>query len=267
MIAVRPGAVRARRFGLWMLGWLGVAVLALLWQVLAGSLHSSILPTFTDAVRSGWHLVTSATLGADVVPSVLRTAVGFAISAVVGVVVGLVVGHYRAAREWTQALMDFLRSLPTPLLVPVFIVLFGLSSTMVVAVIVTAAVWPVLINTANATAELDPTMLDTARVYGLRGRSLFTKVVLPAVSPQIFAGLRVALSVSLAVMVVAEILGGSSGIGYFIANAQQSFRISDSYGGVLVLCGLGWLFDTLFLRLERRVLAWQHGQMGGDQHG
>jgi ABC-type nitrate/sulfonate/bicarbonate transport system permease component len=134
---------------------------------------------------------------------------------------------------------------------------------MVVVTIISAAIWPILINTANGTSTIEPTMIDTAKTYGFRGRSLFLKIVLPAASPQIFAGLRVALSVSLAVMVVAEMLGGGSGIGYFIANAQQSFNIDGSYGGVIVLGCLGWIFDTLFLLFERRLLAWQRGTVGG----
>lgn len=75
-----------------------------------------------------------------------------------------------------------------------------------------------------------------------------------------------AISISLAVMVVSEILGGGSGIGYFIASAQQSFAITDSYAGVIILCLLGWAFDTLFLLTERRLLSWQRGTVGGEQH-
>ncbi len=253
-----------RRLGSWLLGLGGLALAALTWQLLSLALASSIFPTFSAAVADAWSIVTGPVLTADLVPSVLRTAVGFSLSGVAGIIIGLAVGYYRLLRELTSALFDFFRSLPTPLLVPVFIVLFGLGGTMVVAVIVTAAIWPVLINTANGTAGLDPTMLDTARVCGLRGPSLLGRVILPAVSPQIFAGLRVAISVSLAVMVVAEILGGSSGIGYFINNAQQAFQITDSYAGILLLCVLGWLFDSLFLLVERRLLAWQRGTVGGE---
>jgi ABC-type nitrate/sulfonate/bicarbonate transport system permease component len=162
---------------------------------------------------------------------------------------------------------DFGRSLPTPLLVPAALVVFGLGGRMVIAVIVTAAVWPVLINTANATAGLEPTLVDTGRTLGLKGRTFLSRLVLPAVSPQIFAGLRVAISVSLAVMVVAEILGGGSGIGYFISSAQQSFQITASWAGVVILCLLGWIFDSIFLFTERRLLAWQRGTVGGDVSG
>ena len=261
-----PGARRtpaAARPVSWGLGLAGLAAAVGVWQLVSAAAGTTLVPGFFPVAGNAWDLLTGSVLGQDVIPSLLRTLAGFAISAVFGVTIGLITGYYRAAREWTVAVFDFLRSLPTPLLIPVALTVFGLGSRMVVAVIVTAAIWPVLINTANATKALDPTLVDTARLLGLRGRALLLRVVLPAVSPQIFAGLRVAISISLAVMVVAEILGGSSGIGYFISNAQQSFDITGSYGGVLILCLLGWALDTVFLIVERRLLRWHRGTVGG----
>lgn len=257
--------VVARKSISWGLGWLGLAAAVGVWEIVSAIMGKTLVPGFGAVASDAWHLLTGPVLTEDVVPSVLRTLVGFAISVVLGVVIGMLTGYYRGAREWTAGVFDFMRSLPTPLLIPVALTLLGLGSSMVVAVIVTAAVWPVLINTSNATRGLDPTLIDTARSLGLRGRSLMIRAVLPAVSPAIFAGMRVAISVALAVMVVAEILGGSSGIGYFISNAQQSFAITDSYGGVLILCLLGWAFDTVFILIERRALRWQRGAAGGGR--
>lgn len=267
----RRGATRRRptrrliamRLRAWFLGLLGLAAAVGVWQLVSALMGSTLVPGFGPVASDAWGLLTGSVLNQDVIPSVLRTLAGFAISAVLGVALGLVTGYYRVAREWTAGVFDFLRSLPTPLLIPVALTLFGLGGRMVIAVIVTAAIWPVLINTANATRALDPTLVDTGRILGLRGPTFMFRLVLPAVSPQIFAGLRVAISISLAVMVVAEILGGSSGIGYFISNSQQSFAITDSYGGVLILCLLGWAMDSLFLLIERRLLAWQRGTVGG----
>jgi ABC-type nitrate/sulfonate/bicarbonate transport system permease component len=257
---------RRRTLGRWGLGWLGLAVAAAIWQLIAHLAHTPLFPGFTESAKSAWQILDGRELRVDLLPSVERTLLGFAISAVLGVALGMVTGYWRIVRECTSAIFDFFRSLPTPLLIPAAVVIFGLGGKMVVIIIATAAIWPVLINTANATASLDPTLVDTARILGLRGPRLLWKIVLPAVSPQIFAGLRVAISISLAVMVVAEILGGGSGIGYFIATAQQSFQIRQSYAGVLILCLLGWLLDTLFLLTESRVLAWHRGAVGSGNN-
>jgi ABC-type nitrate/sulfonate/bicarbonate transport system permease component len=263
VIAAARRRAFARRAAFWLFGWVGLGLFALVWQLAASSAHSSLFPSFAAAASDVGHILSSSVLTADLLPSIVRVLIGFGLSAVAGVAIGLVTGYYRVVREWSAAVFDFFRALPTPLLIPVALVLFGLGGTMVVAIIFSAAIWPVLINTANATAALEPTLVDTARCLELRGPALLTKVILPAVSPQIFAGLRVAISVSLAVLVVAEILGGGSGIGYFISNAQQSFQITDSYAGVLVLCLLGWAADSLFLLAERRLLSWQRGIIGG----
>jgi ABC-type nitrate/sulfonate/bicarbonate transport system permease component len=254
MIAAPRRAALLRRAGLWTLGWVGLAVVMLVWQIVAEVKRSALFPTFTATVAELWQMLSSSFVTADLLPSVGRLLIGFAASAVIGIVVGLFTGYYRVVREWTAAFFDFSRSLPTPLLIPVALVLFGLGGTMVVVII-----------TANATAALEPTLVDTARCLGLRGPRLLAKVILPAVSPQIFAGLRVGISVSLAVLVVAEILGGSSGIGFFISSAQQSFQITASYAGVLVLCMIGWIADSVFLLVERRLLRWQRGIVGGGR--
>ncbi|CAG4930017.1 MULTISPECIES: ABC transporter permease [Acidithrix] len=264
MISRKQNQTRQRKLSRLAVGWLGLVIVAALWQLLAVTLHTSVFPTFIASLVAAWKVVTSSALRVDIIPSLERTAVGFLISVIIGITAGMIIGHYEVVRDWTSAVVDFMRSLPTPLLVPIAIVIFGINGRMVVATIVSAAIWPILINTANGTSTIEPTMIDTATTYGLRGRTLFWRVVLPAASPQIFAGLRIALSVSLAVMVVAEMLGGGSGIGYFIANAQQSFNIKGSYGGVIVLGCLGWIFDTLFLSFERRLLSWQRGTLGGS---
>ena len=179
MIGARPDRRRSGTIVHFGLGWLGLAILAAIWQLLALALHTPVFPTFTTSLVAAWHVVTSSTLTIDIIPSVERTALGFIISAIIGVAAGMVIGHYEVVQDWSSAVVDFMRSLPTPLLVPVAIVIFGVNGRMVVVTIISAAIWPILINTANGTSTIEPTMIDTAKTYGFRGRSLFLKIVLP----------------------------------------------------------------------------------------
>jgi ABC-type nitrate/sulfonate/bicarbonate transport system permease component len=96
--------------------------------------------------------------------------------------------------------------------------------------------------------------------------TLLRIVLLPAALPMVMAGLRIALSTSLAVLVVAEMLGASSGIGYFIQEAQQTFQIPQTYAGILVLAAVGWFLDTAFLLGEHRLLRWERAITRG-RHG
>ncbi|HEX3792796.1 MAG TPA: ABC transporter permease [Pseudonocardiaceae bacterium] len=254
-----------RRFVRPVIGWAGVLVVALGWQLLAVALNTSIFPTFITTMQAVGTVLSGPALSQDVLPSVERALAGFAISAVLGVVVGLALGYYRRLGDYCATLVDFLRSLPTPLFVPLAIVLLGLGSQMVVAIVVSAAVWPVLLNAFDAARRVEPLHLDTARALGLRGVALFRRVLFPATLPSIVAGLRIALSTSLAVLIIAEILGASSGLGYFIQDAQQTFEVPETYAGVVILAALGWLFDTLFLAAEHRWLRWDQATAGGNR--
>lgn len=243
-------------------GWLGLAAAAGIWQLLAMALDKPVFPTFWRSIREVGNLLGSSVLTDDIVPSIIRTLIGFAISAVIGVTVGLTLGYVRWLGDYCSSLIDFLRSVPSPLLVPLALILLGLGTKMVVAIIVSAAVWPILLSAFDAARRIDRLYLDTARVCQLRRTTLFRRVLLPATLPAIFAGLRVALSISLAVLVVAEIIGASSGIGYYIHNAEQTFAVPQTYAGVIVLACIGWLFDTAFLALEHQLLKWEHGRAG-----
>jgi sulfonate transport system permease protein len=245
-------------------GWLGVLVVAGLWQLLAMALHKTVFPTFVTAISAVGQVLGGATLTQDVVPSIIRALIGFLISAVLGIIIGLTLGYVRRLGDYCGAVIDFLRSVPSPLLVPVAIAAFGLGDRMVVSIVVAAAIWPVLINAFDAARRIEPLYLDSARACGLRGVPLLWIVMLPATLPMVLAGLRTALSTSLAVLVVAEMLGASSGIGYFIQNAQQTFEIPQTYAGIIVLAGLGWLFDTAFLFAEHRLLRWEKALTGGS---
>jgi ABC-type nitrate/sulfonate/bicarbonate transport system permease component len=263
--AVPRRPVIRRRFVRPVLGWAGVLVVALGWQLLALALHTTIFPTFLTTMRSVGTVLSGPALHQDVLPSIGRALTGFAISGAIGVVVGLSLGYNRGLGDYCATVVDFARSLPTPLFVPLAIVLLGLGSKMVVAIVVSAAVWPVLLNSFDAARRLEPLQLDTARALGLHGTALFRRVLFPATLPSILAGLRLALSTSLAVLIIAEILGASSGLGYFIQNAQQTFQVPLTYAGVVILAALGWIFDTLFLAVEHRWLRWERAYTGGDR--
>jgi len=260
--ASRRRTVRLRDLGRRTMGVVGLAVALVVWQLAALQLDTVIFPTFTSSLAAVGDLLSGPALTGDILPSIGRVLIGFAISAVVGVVVGLTLGYVRWLGDYFSAVLNFCRSVPAPLLIPAALAVFGLGAKMVIAVIVSAAVWPVLLNAFDAARRIEPLYLDTARVSGLRRMELFRRVLLPATLPSIFAGLRVALSVSLVVLVVAEILGASSGIGYFIQSAAQTFKVQQTYAGVIILGCLGWFFDTTFLFVEHRLLAWERGMTG-----
>jgi ABC-type nitrate/sulfonate/bicarbonate transport system permease component len=106
---------------------------------------------------------------------------------------------------------------------------------------------------------IDQSLLETARAYALSRTDRLWAVLLPAASPQIFAGLRTALSLALILMVISEMEASTNGIGFFVLQSQRSFAIPDMWSGILLLGGLGFGFNIGFVELERRILRWHRG--------
>ncbi|MFE7650157.1 ABC transporter permease [Streptomyces phaeoluteigriseus] len=213
----------------------------------------TILETFPDV----W---TGDRLRSDVLPSVLRLTGGYALAAVAGIAVGTVIGSHRRVRAVCEPVLEFLRAVPPPVLVPVIMLFAGIGDTMKIVVIAAGCVWPVLLNTVEGVRAVDPVMAETARSYGITGLARLRHLVLRSASPQIFAGLRQALSVGIILMVISEMFAASNGLGFTIVQFQRGFAIPDMWTGILVLGLLGFFLSVLFQLLERRVLGWYHGR-------
>ncbi|MFF5493448.1 ABC transporter permease [Streptomyces aquilus] len=212
----------------------------------------TILKTFPDV----W---TADRLQDDVLPSLLRLTAGYACAAVAGVAIGTLIGSYRRVRAFCEPVLEFLRAVPPPVLVPVIMLFAGIGDTMKIVVIASGCVWPILLNTVEGVRAVDPVMAETARSYGISGVARLKDVVLRSASPQIFAGLRQALSIGIILMVISEMFAASNGIGFTVVQFQRSFAIPDMWTGILVLGLLGFLLSMVFQVVERRVLGWYHG--------
>ncbi|MEV0204346.1 ABC transporter permease [Streptomyces sp. NPDC050788] len=237
---------------------LPAVLIAVWWAASSGSVNPywpplrTILTTFPDV----W---TADRLRSDVLPSVLRLLGGYATAAVVGVALGTVIGSYRRVRALCEPVLEFLRAVPPPVLVPVIMLFAGIGNSMKVVVIASGCVWPILLNTVEGVRAVDSVMLETARSYGITGAARLRSLVLPSAGPQIFAGLRQALSIGIILMVISEMFAASNGIGFTVVQFQRSFAIPDMWTGILVLGLLGFALSVVFQLIERRVLAWYHG--------
>jgi ABC-type nitrate/sulfonate/bicarbonate transport system permease component len=201
----------------------------------------------------------------DVLPSLGRLSVGYAIAAVLGVGLGVVLGSNPTLRRMASPVVEFLRAIPAPALIPFAILVLGVENDAKIFLIAVVCVFPILLNAIDGVAGVEPTLLDTTRVYRIGRLDRLRYVVLPAAAPQIFAGLRTSLSLSLILMVISEMVASSNGIGYFILQSQRSFAITEMWSGILLLGLLGYLFNAVFTLVERRVLAWHIGARAGAQ--
>ena len=195
----------------------------------------------------------------DIAPSLNRLLSGWAIAALLGVTFGIALGRSRKLVDYLGPLLHFLRSLPPPALLPVFVVVLGLNSTMQLSVIVFGVSWPILINTIDGAQSVQPTQIETARVFRVSRPRWLLGVVLPAASPKIFAGLRISLSLALILMVISELIGTTDGLGRALDDAKSEFSIPDMWAVVVLLGILGYLLNAALLAIENRVLRWHRG--------
>jgi ABC-type nitrate/sulfonate/bicarbonate transport system permease component len=145
---------------------------------------------------------------------------------------------------------------------PVALLAFGPNTGTRVALIALGAFWPVLLNTMDGARAVDRGYVDAARAARAGELRIITRVVWPAALPQVFAGLRIALALSLIMMVISEMIASTSGLGLRVLQAQRTYAFADMYAGVLVLGTIGGVFTLLFTAVEHRVLAWYEGQKG-----
>lgn len=233
------------------------------WQVLSTLAHSVFFPTFTASAErlfEAW-ITNPSALSGDLLPSMVRLLLGWLVAIVLGVSAGVLLGRSAAARDFVDPIVQFMRAIPPPALLPLFIVLLGIGDAMKVMIILFGVIWPILLNTVDGVRSVDSLHLDTARVYGIRARDELLRIVLPSAAPKIFAGLRVSLSIAVILMVISEMVATINGVGFALVQAQRNFRMLDVWAGLLLLGVIGYALNGGLALVERRVLRWQLGAM------
>lgn len=252
--------VRARSAAVELVVPLSILVAWGLWSARAGNLFFPPLAAIAASFRENWLF---ARFASDVVPSLERLALGYALAAAGGIAAGVLIGRWAAARAATRPLVEFLRAIPPPLLIPVAILVLGIGPQSKIFIIAIGCVWPILLNTIDGVREIDLVVLETAIVYHTSRADRILRIVIPAASPRIALGLRSALSLALILMVVSEMEASTNGIGFFILQAQRSFAITDMWSGIVLLGVLGVGLNLAFAAVERRLLRWHREAHAG----
>ncbi|MFG2958529.1 ABC transporter permease [Streptomyces sp. NPDC048291] len=237
--------------------WLPALVFAILLISTAGS-TSFYFPPLTTVLHTLWSELAGGGLLDDLWFSLRNIVLGLLLATAVGVGAGLVIGEVRTLRLALGPLLDFARATPTVGFVPVIILTLGIGSGPKVFLIFLGSVWPILLNTIAGVGQINPAVHETARGYRVPWHLQLRRVVLPGALPQIFAGIRVALSIAVVLMVVSEIYGSPIGLGNFILQSGSSFHVADTWAGTLLIGVLGYGLSVLLLLCEHALLGWYH---------
>jgi ABC-type nitrate/sulfonate/bicarbonate transport system permease component len=228
-----------------------------LWTVKADPQYFPRLSTILVEFRDLWLF---SQFSEHVVPSLERVALGFAIAAVAGVALGVPLGLSRWGRLGAMPHIEYWRNMPPPALLPISVILLhSIGNVQKVTFIAFFCLFPILLNTIDGVRGIDPTLVDTARSYGLGKLERVRRIVLPAALPQISAGMRNSLSLAVIIMVLAEYFSSSNGVGYVLLISKNTFEFGPMWAAILLIGLFGYLLNLVFVLAERRFLAWHRG--------
>jgi ABC-type nitrate/sulfonate/bicarbonate transport system permease component len=205
-----------------------------------------------EGIRSGEILMHTAI-------SIYRAFCGYLLAILIGVTLGTLTGTIRWVSDLLEITIELLRPMPSVALVPIAILLFGTSNSYNISIITFGCTWPIFVNTSEGTRSVDTQWIDTARVYGATRFDLLRKVIVPAALPYIVSGLRVSLATSIIIVTVTEMLASFKGLGFFIMDTYNGYRIPQMYSGILTIGLVGYGLNRLFMIAEERFMAWHKG--------
>ncbi|MBK1783709.1 ABC transporter permease [Prauserella cavernicola] len=244
--------------------WVSTALVVLAWYLAAvtGLLDPRTLPGPDRVLVAGWESILDGTLPEAVAVSSGRVLAGAAIGVLLGVVLGAFAGLSRVGENVVDKPMQMLRTIPFTALVPLFILWFGIGELPKVLLVAFGTAIPVYVNTYGGIRNVDVKLVEAARVAGVTGTRIATKVLIPAALPTLLLGLRFALGLGWIAVIVSETIGADSGIGYLMAQARQFVRTDVMLVCLCLYALLGLLTDFVVRGLERRLLAWRGTYLG-----
>jgi sulfonate transport system permease protein len=261
--AARQSPIRGVRLALPDLGRLlpmiGPLLLFVVWDfVVRFKLISPILlPTPTATLQTLVAGLFGGTLLMDFLHTLWRTLQAFLIAAAIGMPLGVLLGSNERAYRSVEFLIDFFRSTPSSALIPLFLMIFGVSDVNKVAIAAFGALLIVLFNSAYGVINARKQRVMAARVMGASRWQIFKDVLVWESLQPSFVGLRSAVSMALVIVIVAEMfIGSENGLGHRIINSQQVMNVRDMYASILSAGALGYALNVLFLVIEKRIVHW-----------
>jgi NitT/TauT family transport system permease protein len=212
-----------------------------------------LVPAFTDVAKNIWNMFTAGDFTKHLIISLKRAGIGFALAVIAGIPLGFLLGGwFKTVKKSLEWLMEIFSQVNPFVMFYIIILILGIGEEPKVIIIMWACLWPVITNTIAGIQNVNQTLLKAARGFGLGRAAIFVKVVFPASLPSIFTGLRLSAGYSVFMLVAAEMMGASSGLGWLIKSSEENYQILNIYGGALVIALLGVFIDCLMQFLEKR---------------
>jgi NitT/TauT family transport system permease protein len=219
-----------------------------------------VSPTFladpAAMLREGWNLLTQHGFLKDIGVTIWRVVGGFVLAAAVGVPLGMAMGAFKPIEAFFEPFISFSRYLPASAFIPLLILWAGTGETQKLLVIFVGSFFQIVLMVAVAVGNTRRDLVEAAYTLGASDRAIVTRVLLPAAAPEIAEILRLVLGWAWTYVIVAELIGASSGIGHMIMDSQALLNTGQIIFGIIVIGVIGLISDFLFKALNRRLFSW-----------
>lgn len=229
----------------------------------AGWFNTMFLPAPTVILQDAWDMAKSGLLIDSIVSSTVRMIVGFMIGCLVAVVLAVLMSRIEALELWIGQIINLTTPVPAIALLPIIIIWFGIGELPKILLIVWTTFAPILAYTLDGLKNVNPLLIRSAKSLGASEKQIFLRVIWPSAVPYIFVGAQVSLGLAFSSLIVAEMMGAKSGLGFIIVDARNYFRMSSMFVAIVVI-GLEYSALSYLLRLlERRLVAWKQNGVRG----
>lgn len=250
----------------WAIGLASVLALLLLWElaVRLELLSARSFPPPSKLAQTLWTLITvgfprGITAWVHVKATVLRILKGYIVGVTLAIPIGLIIGRSTLFEQMARPVITFARSVATISLLPLAVAWFGVGELTRVFLITYAVFWVVLTSVVDGVKQVDPDFVRAAQILGTSPSQIFSRVVLPASLPRIFAGMKVALGLAFLVIVAVEMIGTIEGLGALIQEARTFYRSDASIVGMFFMAVFGFALAKGLDLLEKLLLPWATG--------
>ncbi len=210
------------------------------------------VPPFTRVLREIWRMIEEGIFFTNLSISLMRAVFGFGLALVLGVPLGFLLGGWFPKIGGAfQGLLEICSQVNPFLLLHIILLFMNIGEASKITIIAWTCIWPIIFSTISGIRNMDPDVLKLGHSFGLKRFLMFRKVVLPAVVPNLFTGIRLSAGYSFIMLIAAEMMGANSGLGYFILDSQVNFRITQLYAAVLLIAILALIIDSLLGWLEK----------------
>lgn len=236
-----------------------IAVVLAAWEIIAhsGFISPLLLPPIEKVAHEFWQMTASGDMAFHGAITLQRALIGFSAAIIVGILLGTALARNRIVNRVLEPIFIFGYPIPKISLYPIFIFVFGFGDMSKIVLVFLECLYPITIQTMHGMRSAERVLVWTAQNAGASGMRLFWRVLVPSAAPAIFAGIRIALPISMIVTIITELIGESRGLGYVVAFASASFEPARAMAAFAAIAMIGFFFDRSLSWLRKKALYWQ----------